>query len=598
MPAISSKTIFFTIFARKKQQDMKRLIFFCMMTMAFTPATMAEKKNIRIKIVETSDVHGCFFPYDFIERKAKDGTMARVSSYVKKLRRQYGDNVILVDNGDILQGQPTCYYSNYIASNRPNIAAEVVNYMGYDAQTFGNHDVETGHAVYDKWIGEVKCPVIAANIISTETGQPYVKPYIIMNKEGVKVAVLGMLTPAIPNWLAPSLWSGMRFENLKKSAGYWVDYLKANERPDIIVGLFHSGWEGGIKTEAYNEDETRDIAAEIPGFDIIFFGHDHRQRAETITGKSGGKVLCLDPSCNAMMVGEATIDIVTENGKIISKDVTGKIQDIRNEDIDEDFIRHFQADIDSIENYVNHPITEFTETIHSKDCFFGSSPFTDLIHNLQIKITGADLSFCAPLSFNMQISKGPIRVSDMFKLCKYENNIYVLKMTGEEIHKYLEMSYALWVNTMKSPEDHIMLLEEDNKSDMQKYGFKNMTFNFDSAAGIDYDVDVTKPAGSKVRIHGFSNGQPFDEKKWYRVVMNSYRGNGGGELLIKGAGIPKDSLDSRTIYKSTGDQRMLIMEELGKMSTVHPKANNNWRFVPEEWAAPAIKRDKELIFGK
>ena len=80
--------------------------------------------------------------------------------------------------------------------------------------------------------------------------------------------------------------------------------------------------------------------------------------------------------------------------------------------------------------------------------------------------------------------------------------------------------------------------------------------------------------------------------------MNSYRGNGGGELLVKGAGIPKDSLDGRTIYKSTGDQRMLIMKELEKMKTVHPKANNNWRFVPEEWTAPAIKRDKELIFGK
>ncbi len=577
---------------------MKRLILFYMMVMTLATTAMAEKKSVKIKIIETSDVHGCFFPRDFIEQKAKDGTMARVSSYVKKARRQYGDNVILIDNGDILQGQPTCYYSNFIASDRPNIAAEVVNYLGYDAQTFGNHDVETGHAVYDKWINEVKCPVIAANIINTETGKPYTSPYTIINKDGVKVAVLGMLTPAIPNWLSPNLWSGMRFDNLKKSAGYWIDYLKANERPDIIVGLFHSGWEGGIKTEAYNEDETKDIASEIPGFDIIFFGHDHRNREETVTNCSGDAVVCLDPSCNAMKVGEATVEIETENGKVISKKITGKIQDIRGEDIDEDFIRHFQADIDSIENYVNRTVTKFSESIHSKDCFFGSAPFTDLIHNLQMQMTGADLSFCAPLSFNMQISKGPIRVSDMFKLCKYENNVYVLNMTGEEIHKYLEMSYGLWANTMKSKEDHIMLLEEDNKSDMQKYGFKNLTFNFDSAAGIDYDVDVTKPAGSKVRIHGFSNGQPFDEKKWYKVVMNSYRGNGGGELLTKGAGIPKDSLEGRTIYKSTEDQRFLIMKELEKMQTVYPKANNNWRFVPEAWAVPAIKRDKELIFGK
>lgn len=577
---------------------MKKLIFLSLMTIALTTAAVAKKKSVQIKVIETSDVHGSFFPYDFIERTPRDGSLARVSSYVKRMREQYGDNVILLDNGDILQGQPICYYYNFIAHDKPNVAAEIINYMGYDAQTFGNHDVETGHAVYDKWIKEVNCPVIAANIIYAETGKPYVKPYTIINKEGVRIAVLGMLTPAIPNWLNEKLWSGLRFENLKKSAKHWIDYLKKNERPDIIIGLFHSGWDGGIQTEEYNEDETRIVASEVPGFDIIFFGHDHRKRMETIRNKTGNNVLCLDPSCNATMVSDATITVEIEKGKVISKHITGKIQDIRKEEIDEDFIKHFQTDIDQVKNYVNREIADFSETVHSKDCFFGSSPFTDLIHNVQMQLTGADMSFCAPLSFNIQIAKGPIRVSDMFKLCKYENNIYVLNMTGEEIRKYLEMSYGLWVNTMKTPEDHIMLLDNNNKGDMQKYGFKNLTFNFDSASGIDYEVDVTKPNGSKINILGFSNGKPFEEKKWYKVVMNSYRGNGGGELLTKGAGIPKDSLERRTIYKSEADQRYLIMKEFERAGIIHPEANKNWKFIPENWTLPAIKKDKELIFGK
>lgn len=559
---------------------------------------MAETKKVSLRIVGTTDVHGCFFPYDFIERKPKKGTLARVSSYVKKLRESYGNNVILIDNGDILQGQPTCYYYNYIDTEATNIAADVINYMGYDAEAFGNHDVETGHAVYDKWTREVKCPMLGANIKDTSTGKPYLKPYTIVEREGVRVAILGMLTPAIPNWLNESLWKGMAFESIRESAEYWVRYLKDNERPDVIVGLFHSGWNGGISTMHYNEDEAETVAREVPGFDIIFFGHDHTQRKETVTNKDGGTVLCLNGSCNALMVSDASVEIETNGSKVVSKRITGEIRDVCGEPVDEDFVKRFQADMDKVSNYVSRRIGVFEDTIRTRDCFFGSAPFTDLIHNIQLKLTGADVSFNAPLSFDIEIAKGPVYVSDMFKLYRYENQIYVLNMTGGEIRRHLEMSYDLWVNTMKCPTDHIMLLDERNKTDMQKYGFKNLTFNFDSAAGIDYEVDVTKPDGQKVRITGFSDGRPFDESKWYKVVMNSYRGNGGGELLTRGAGIPKDSLEGRITYRSEKDQRFYMMEEIERMGTVTPKANGNWRFVPDEWARPAIERDRMLIFGK
>ena len=170
------------------------------MTMMAKPA-----KTVTLRLIETSDVHGAFFPYDFTERRPMPGTMARVSTYLKRQRKSYGNNVILLDNGDILQGQPTCYYTNYVKTDAPNIAAEVINYLQYDAQNFGNHDVETGHAVYDKWVSEIKCPVLGANIIDKKTGKPYVKPYSIIEREGVRIAILGMLTPAIPNWLHESL---------------------------------------------------------------------------------------------------------------------------------------------------------------------------------------------------------------------------------------------------------------------------------------------------------------------------------------------------------------------------------------------------------
>ena len=566
--------------------------------MCISLTTMAKQaKTVTLRLIETSDVHGAFFPYNYTERRPMQGTMARVSTYLKRQRKSYGDRIILLDNGDILQGQPTCYYTNYIKTDAPNIAAEVINYLQYDAQNFGNHDVETGHAVYDKWVSETKCPVLGANIVDTNTGKPYVKPYTIIEREGVRVAILGMLTPAIPNWLHESLWTGLRFEEMIQSARHWVKVLKEREKADVIVGLFHSGWEGGITTPDYDEDVSRKIAETVEGFDVIFFGHDHTERNTTVNG-----VLCLDPSCNAVKVAQATITLKINNEKPDSKSIEvvskkGEIVDITGESIDQHFMAHFQSQTDAIRQFVERQLGTFVSPMRSRDCFFGPAPFTDLIHLLQLEHTHADVSFNAPLAFNTDISAGPIYMSDMFKLYRFENKIYVLRMTGEEIRKHLEMSYDLWTNSMQHADDHIMLLAPKAPGDNQREGFKNYTFNFDSAAGIDYVVDVTKPKGQKVNILRFSDGRPFDEKAWYKVAMNSYRGNGGGELLTRGAGIPLDSINNRIIYMSERDQRYYLTQKIEREGRVEGKSLNNWHFIPEAWARPAIERDRKLLFG-
>lgn len=244
------------------------------------------------------------------------------------------------------------------------------------------------------------------------------------------------------------------------------------------------------------------------------------------------------------------------------KKIVGSLPDVTKCPIDEDFMKAFEPQIAEINKFVSKQIGTFKNTIHSRESFFGSCAFNDFILNLQLQITNADIAFNAPLQFNSTINAGPVYVGDMFNLYKYENQLYVMRLTGEEIRKHLEMSYDLWVNTMKSPEDHLLLLDTQTKGDQQRLGFKNLSFNFDSAAGIDYEVDVTKPDGEKVKILRMSNGQSFDEKKWYKVAVNSYRGNGGGELLTRGAGIPKDSLDNRIIYRSERDQRYYLMEAI------------------------------------
>ena len=487
-----------------------------------------------------------------------------------------------------------------------NIASDVLNYMKYDAETFGNHDVETGHAVYDKWVSELHCPVLGANIVDTKTGRPYVKPYVMLERDGIRIAILGMITPAIPNWLTGNLWSGLRFDNMVTSARQWMAYIQQHEQPDVVIGLFHSGKEGGIQTPEYEEDASLKVAREVPGFDLVLFGHDHTRHASTLTNAAGQQVVCLDPANNAMSVADAEITVTIDehqlHGKthhiLQHKSVNGKIADVTDCAVDEKMLQTFHPQITEVEQYVSKQIGTFQNTIYSRDSYFGSSAFNDFILNLELQITQADIAFNAPLQFNSTIQAGPICVSDMFKLYKYENQLYVMRLTGEEIRRHLEMSYDLWVNTMQSPDDHLLLLDEQTWGDQQRLGFKNFSFNFDSAAGIDYEVDVTKPDGEKVRILRMSNGEPFDESKWYKVAVNSYRGNGGGELLTRGAGIPKDSLDSRIIWRSERDQRYYLMQEIEKMGTIDAKPNNNWRFVPESWVKPAAERDFHLLFGK
>jgi len=575
----------------------KRLIIigFVLLCLMVRLSAQNDSRHVSIHLIETTDVHGAFFPIDYFNDRPAKGSLARASTYINRLRSEYKDAVILLENGDILQGQPICYYYNFIKTDVTNVAAEVVNYLNYDAQVFGNHDIETGHPVYGKWVSELNCPVLGANIINIKNDSCYYQPYTIIQRQGVKVAVIGMLTPAIPNWLNESMWSNMRFEEMVASSKFWVNYVREKEQPDIVVGLFHSGWEGGISTPDYDEDAARKVAEQVPGFNVIFFGHDHNER----NSFTDNGVLCMDPSSNAMKVAHATIDLTSQpDGKWRIINVKGELVDIRDEEIDTAYMAHFQSYVDSVQTYVSSYVGRLTTPLYSRDCYFGSASFTDLIHNLQLQITGADVSLTAPLSFNSFIQAGDLYMRDMFKLYRFENRLYTLKMTGEEIRKHLEMSYDMWVNTMTGPDDHIMLLNDASRDDNQRSGFKNYTFNFDSAAGIDYEVDVTKPNGQKVRILRMSDGTPFDEHKWYVVAMNSYRGNGGGELLTHGAGIPKDSIPGRIIMMTELDQRYYLTEEIRRMGTITPKANNNWRFVPEVWTLPAIRRDRKLLFGE
>ena len=141
---------------------MKRLTCCLAWMFLLIGAVAAQDKEVKLKIVQTSDIHGNFYPHDFILQREATGSLARVHAFVQKARETYKDNLILLDNGDILQGQPTAYYYNYIDTVSLHVTADMLNFMGYDAANMGNHDVETGRAVFDRWAGDCRAPVLGA----------------------------------------------------------------------------------------------------------------------------------------------------------------------------------------------------------------------------------------------------------------------------------------------------------------------------------------------------------------------------------------------------------------------------------------------------
>lgn len=572
---------------------MRRISCIFLLLWAFLSLSAATRE-VKLKLIETSDIHGNFFPYNFITQQDWKGSFARVHSYAQQERQTYGDNLLLMDNGDILQGQPSAYYYNFMDTVSTHITAAMMNYIGFVVGNMGNHDVEAGHAVYDRWISQCQFPVLGANIIRTSDEQPYLKPYEIIEREGVKIAVLGMITPAIPTWLPETLWKGLYFADMEQTARKWMPIIQEKEKPDIIIGLFHAGKEARTVAGKYREDASAEIAERIPGFDIIMMGHDHRRFCGKIANAQGDSVLLINPANNGRTVGDVEIVLTLDGDKVIRKSIQGKLADMDKLEPSPDFMKQFAPQYQAVEAFVSEKVGTFTETISTRPAYFGPSAFIDFIHSLQLDLTGADISFAAPLSFDAVIKEGDIHISDMFNLYKYENMLYTMELTGKEIKGFLEESYAIWTNQMKSADDHVLLLTE--RKDGNGYTFTNPSFNFDSAAGIIYTVDVTKPAGQKVSIQSLANGEPFDLNRTYRVALNSYRGNGGGELLTKGAGIPQDQLKDRIISATEKDLRYYMIQYIREKKTLSPQPLNQWKMIPEDWTEKAAERDARLLF--
>ena len=563
-------------------------------------SAFAQKPSfMNIKILTTTDVHGAIYPYDFINDREVDFSLAQVHTYVNQQRKDTFQEVVLLDNGDILQGQPNVYYSNFEDVKNEHICSRVMNYMKYDAATIGNHDIEAGHPVYDKLIKEFRFPWLAANAINTATGKPYFKPYHIIGRNGVKIAVIGLITPAIPTWLPPKIWEGMEFEDMIESARKWVKQVKISENPDLIIGLFHAGIDFTYNNQnehTYkNENATVLIAQKVPGFDVVFCGHDHRPFNQKVVNTDGDSVLILNARNYASHIAEASITLeMNKKTGNYKKTVSGDLIETKRFQPDTVFLGRFNKEYREVKEFVSKPIGAIEKTINSKESFVGCSEFVELIQQVMLDVTKADIAFAEPLAFNASIKEGKIYVRDLFNLYKYENLLYTMNLSGLEIKNYLEFSYAGWLNQMKNADDHVLLFKPMEEG--EKPQLTGAFYNFSSAKGIIYTVNVQKPAGDRVTIKCLENGKPFALDQIYKVAVNSYRGNGGGGHLTDGAKINKDLLSRRIVASSQQDLRYYIMKWIESKHFISPVNSHNWKIVPEEWVKTAKEKDLKLLF--
>lgn len=552
--------------------------------------------NPRVNIIFTTDIHGNYFPYDFRHGCKGKGSLQRVHAFVAQEVARLSDPMLLIDGGDLLQGNAAAYYMNFIAPQpQGHRVADMCNFIGYDVGVLGNHDVEMGREVVNRFIDACHFPILGANVILDRTGECALDPYALFTRAGKRIAIVGFVTPAIPHWVPQAVWEGWQFEDITVCAQRTIDHLRQTEKPDCIIGLFHSGMEDGIITPQYRENAVRHTIEHVEGFDLVLYGHDHCAHLEEVPDPTGRLIPCVNPGSEAHCVAQVAIEFPPESRPCVQARIRyiGKSGGAHAQA----FNRHFKGDMEAIVAWSQQRLGTLLSPIDVSEAYFGSSAYIDFIQQLQLDISGADIAFSAPLFFSARIEAGDVSIADLFSIYRFEDKLYTLCLSGQEIKDYLEMSYALWTNQMSSPQDHLLLLSP-MKSNPARLGFTNFIFNFDAAAGLHYEVDLREPPGNKLRILGLVDGRPFSSDAVYRVAMTAYRANGGGELLTKGAGIEKDDIPARIIACTRHDVRHYMMDYLRRSRRVNPKPAHNWRFIPEDWAQQAAVRDYDALFNR
>jgi 2',3'-cyclic-nucleotide 2'-phosphodiesterase/3'-nucleotidase len=536
------------------------------------------------------------------------GGLPFVNKFVTEQRKDSSQHVIFLNGGDVLQGSMQTYYYNYVDRRRDYMPATLFNRAGVDVNVVGNHDLEIGGASLQRFRQQLNSPLLGANVVFEGTLTPAFEPYAILERGGLRIAVLGVTMPIQSECVTVQIMQGLEVINMFDVTKHWMNHIQTHESPDLIIGLFHAGYPYGadsmqVGESCFFENNTIHIAENIPGFDALVLGHLHQNIVARTVNIAGDSVWLIEAGYGGKDISVLDFELQkkpNEKAKILRSSARVETVFTSRDELTQETLDIIARESLLMNLVSDEPVATLLDTICNVNAFFAPSFFVDMVHKVQLEHTNAEVSFASPLSSNVIIPPGRIPFSDLFRIYRFENTLAVLSMSGKEIMDYLEYSYSLWVNQMHSPEDRILRtrLNSSSSSTYLQREFEIPQYYFDSGAGLDYEVDVTKPFGERVSILRMSNGEPFREDRMYSVVTNKYRAQGAGGHIEVGAGICKNEISRRIISYDNVMIRELIRKDFIRQGEVASFTFNNWRFIPERYSKIAKDREFSELMGR
>jgi 2',3'-cyclic-nucleotide 2'-phosphodiesterase/3'-nucleotidase len=550
---------------------------FCTYILYLCLLSGAQAASVTVTLLATTDMHGNIMPYDYFAAKPVARGLAKEATLIQAARAE-NPNSLLIDCGDTIQGSPLeAVYQQSIKTGRLPMGMKfegsplnvdpmmlVMNKIGYDAMVLGNHEFNFGMANLQKARSEAKFPWLSANTKNTDnTVKPFL-PYIVKSVAGVKVAVIGITTPAIPMWEKPDGYRGYRFEPGDKALTETLAILKEKEKPDVVVAAVHAGVERDIQTgqqragEMPGENMVYAIANSAPGLDAIIFGHTHRE----LEGAKIGNVLLVQPKNWAISLARIDFTLEGKPGawKLASK--RSRLIPVTDQTpADPAIVELVKPYHDLTERYLNTRIAESPVEMTGSVARVQDTALLDAVQQVQLYYTQADVSLTALFNPRVRIPKGPVTVREVAALYVYDNELYAIEGTGRMLRDALENA-ARYFNGCK---DAACSGGASINRDFQ-------AFNFDIAQGVDYEIDLTRPEGQRI-TKLLWKGKPLADDQKLRIAINNYRAAGsGGYTMFR---------DAKIIWRSSQEIRDLIIEYYSRVKTLPAKADDNWRIVPQ-----------------
>ena len=523
----------------------------------------AAPARAHVTILSTTDLHGNILPLDYYTNKPDERGLAKAATIIRQARKENA-NLLLLDSGDTIQGTPLAYYHNRKNNAPPDPMMLVMNELAFDAMAVGNHEYNFGLKVLEKARREARFPWLSANTYEKGTDRTHFDPYLVKELNGVRVAVLGLTTPGIPNWENTQNYAGLEFRDPVAEAKKWVAVLREKERADLVVIAMHNGLEEDLRTgetnpsQVQNENSAVRLAEEVAGVDVILMGHTHRDVPSLFingvllaqANAWGRHVARVDVYLEKAETGDGRWRVAAKSSRTIP--LTEKVG------VDPEVAKLVAPYDRETQSWLNTEIGVSPADMSAEEARFRDSALLDLIHRVQLDVGKADVSMAAVFNPQARIQRGPVTVRDIAGLYVYENTLVVLEVTGRQLKDALEHSakYFRAGAPGASPAD---LVDE-----------KIPGYNFDIAEGVSYDLDLTKPIGERIQNLRF-RGKPLSDTQKLKLATNNYRVNGGGGYTMYA--------NAPVVFRSGEEIRELIIDWVERNRRIPAEPTNNWRII-------------------